>query len=97
MSRFPVAFRLPAFASWPSFPRWGAGPSLRSAYRPRKSRTPTGLSRFTRMRYGRGGCPLYPGDCGTHTTGAIFPAAARRLSTAGPYTPVQQPTIRGSN
>ena len=29
-----------------------------------QSRTPTGLSRFARVRYGRGGCPLYPGDCG---------------------------------
>ena len=35
MSRFPVAFRLPAFASWPSFARWGTGPPLRSAYRPK--------------------------------------------------------------
>jgi hypothetical protein len=33
MSRFPVAFRPPAFASWPSIARWGVGPSLRLAYR----------------------------------------------------------------
>ena len=33
VSRFPVAFRLPTFASWSSIARWGAGPSLRSAYR----------------------------------------------------------------
>ena len=33
VSRFPVAFRLPALASWPSVARWGIGPSLRSAYR----------------------------------------------------------------
>jgi hypothetical protein len=34
MPRFPVAFRLPAFASWSSIARWGTGPPLRSAYRP---------------------------------------------------------------
>ncbi len=34
MSRFPAAFRLPAFASRSSDSRWGIGPSLRSAYRP---------------------------------------------------------------
>jgi hypothetical protein len=33
LSRFPAAFRLPAFASWSSISRWGIGPSLRSAYR----------------------------------------------------------------
>ena len=33
MSRFPAAFRPPAFASWSSCARWGTGPSLRSAYR----------------------------------------------------------------
>jgi hypothetical protein len=51
------------------------------------SRTPTGLSRFARMRSGRGGCPLYPRDCGTHTAGTMSPTAARRLPTAGPYRP----------
>ncbi len=34
LSRFPAAFRLPAFASRSSDSRWGIGPSLRSAYRP---------------------------------------------------------------
>ena len=29
-----------------------------------KGRTPTGLSRFARMRCDRVGCPLCPGDCG---------------------------------
>jgi hypothetical protein len=33
MSRFPAAFRPPAFASWSSCARRGTGPSLRSAYR----------------------------------------------------------------
>jgi hypothetical protein len=35
MSWFPVAFRLPAFASRPSDSRRGIGPSSRSAYRAR--------------------------------------------------------------
>lgn len=36
-----------------------------------RDRTPTGLPRCAPMRCGRDGCPLYPGDCGTHTVGAI--------------------------
>ena len=96
MSRFPVAFRPPAFASWPSFARRGAGPSLRSAYRSCcQGRTPTGLPRSARMSCGRGGCPLYPGDCGARTAGRSSPAAARRLAAARPCTPVQQPTTGG--
>ena len=35
-SRFPVAFRPPAFASWSSFSRWGIGSPSRSAYRHRR-------------------------------------------------------------
>jgi hypothetical protein len=34
MPRFPVAFRLPAFASWSSIARWGTRPPSRSADRP---------------------------------------------------------------
>ena len=41
LSRFPVAFRPPAFASQSSDSRRGVGPSLRSAYR----RTPIGAHR----------------------------------------------------
>ena len=58
-SRFPVAFRLPAFASWSSDSRQGIGPSSRSAYRARPAaRTPTGLPRSARTSCDRGGCPL---------------------------------------
>jgi hypothetical protein len=39
-SRFPVAFRPPAFASRSSCSRRGVGPSLRSAYRTRRRRAP---------------------------------------------------------
>jgi hypothetical protein len=96
MSRFPAAFRPPAFASWSSCARRGAGPSLRSAYRSCcQGRTPTGLPRSARMSCGRGGCPLYPGDCGARTAGRSSPAAARRLAAARPCTPVQQPTTGG--
>jgi hypothetical protein len=96
MSRFPAAFRPPAFASWSSCARWGTGPSLRSAYRSCcQGRTPTGLPRSARMSCGRGGCPLYPGDCGARTAGRSSPAAARRLAAARPCTPVQQPTTGG--
>ncbi|MDH6115616.1 hypothetical protein P3T34_007831 [Kitasatospora sp. MAP12-44] len=41
--------------------RWGVGPSLRSAYRRRCLRTPSGLPRSTRARCDRVGCPLYSG------------------------------------
>ena len=59
------------------------------------NRTPTGLSRFAHMRYGRGGCRLYPEDCGALAAGKSSPAVTRRVTAASPYTPVQQPTTRG--
>ena len=80
MSRFPVAFRLPAFASRSSDSRRGIGPSLRSAYRP-TARTSTGLPRFARTSCDRGGCLLYPEDGGAHPDWARprpAPAASRR-------------------
>ena len=60
-----------------------------------QGRTPTGLPRSARMSCGRGGCPLYPGDCGARTADRSSPAAARRLAAARPCTPVQQPTTGG--
>jgi hypothetical protein len=69
LSRFPVAFRPPAFASQSSDSRRGVGPSLRSAYRRTPigaHRTSTGLPRSARMSYDRGGCPLCPKDGGAH-------------------------------
>ena len=67
LSRFPVAFRPPAFASRSSDSRRGVGPSLRSAYRTRSLiRTPTGLPRSTRASCDRDGCPLCPEDGGAH-------------------------------
>jgi hypothetical protein len=65
-SRFPVAFRPPAFASRSSHSRRGVGLSSRSAYRTRRRRvrTSTGLPRSARTSCDRGGCPLYPEDGG---------------------------------
>ena len=63
MSRFPVAFRLPALASWSSDSRRGIGPSLRSAYRPTAGPR-RGLPRFARTSCDWGGCLLYPEDGG---------------------------------
>ena len=82
MSRFPVAFRPPAFASRSSDSRRGIGLSLRSAYRARPSaRTSTGLPRSARTSCDRGGCPLYPEDDGAHPAGSPprpAPAASQR-------------------
>ena len=82
MSRFPVAFRPPAFASRSSDSRRGIGLSSRSAYRARPSaRTPTGLPRSARTSCDRGGCPLYPEDDGAHPAGSPprpAPAASQR-------------------
>ena len=80
MSRFPVAFPLPAFASRSSDARRGVGLSLRSAYRP-EGRTSTGLPRSARTSCDRGGCPLYPEDDGAHPAGSPprpAPAASQR-------------------
>ena len=82
MSRFPVAFRPPAFASRSSDSRRGIGLSLRSAYRARPSaRTSTGFPRSARTSCDRGGCPLYPEDDGAHPAGSPprpAPAASQR-------------------
>jgi hypothetical protein len=69
LSRLPVAFRPPAFASRSSDSRRGIGPSLRSAYRRTPigaPRTSTGLPRSARVSCDRGGCPLCPEDGGAH-------------------------------
>ena len=94
MSRFPVAFRLPAFASRSSDSRRGIGPSLRSAYRA-KARTPSGLPRSTRTSCDRGGCLLYPEDGDAHPADRKSSAGACRFSTASPWTPLQHSTLRG--
>jgi hypothetical protein len=71
MSRYPVAFRPPAFASWSSFARWGTWAFLVVGLPApdTRCRTPTGLSRSTRTSNDRRGRPLNPGDSGSPTTG----------------------------
>jgi len=70
-SRFPAAFRPPAFASWASCSRHGIRLSLRSAYRHHRT-GPDGVSMFrTReMRLGKG--VLY-------TPGTAVPTRPRML------------------
>ena len=69
-----------------SWSRPGAGPSSRSAYRAHCARTRTGFPRSAPRRYGRGGCPLYPGD------GGALPAGCRaRPSPAASQRPVPAP------
>jgi hypothetical protein len=91
MSRFPVAFPPPAFASRSSCSRRGIGPSSRSAYRT-GVRTSTGLPRSARMSYDRNGCPLYPEDGGASPGQVDSLTGACRSSAASPYTPLQHPS-----
>jgi hypothetical protein len=58
---FPLPFGDRRWLLGSSCARWGAGPSLRSAYRTLAVRTPAGFPRSTRVRYDRGGCPLNSG------------------------------------
>jgi hypothetical protein len=96
-SRFPVVFRLPAFASRSSDSRQGVGLSLRSAYRTRdRARTRTGLPRSARTSYDRGGSPLYPEDGGARPGQVVSLTGACRFTAASPYTPPSHPIERGS-
>ena len=84
----PFGHRHPLFGS--SCSRPGTGPSSRPAYRPPPgARTRTGLPRSAPARYGRDGCPLYPGD------GGALPARCRaRPSPAASQQPVPAPRCR---
>ena len=82
MPRFPVAFRLPAFASRSSDTRRGVGLSSRSAYRQR--RTLTGLPRSTRTSCDRDGCLLYPEDGDAHPVDHLSSTGACRFPAASP-------------
>ena len=64
-SRFPAAFRPPAFASRSSDSAEELGPPHGRLTGP-NGRTSTGLPRSARTSSDRGGCPLYPGDGGAH-------------------------------
>jgi hypothetical protein len=65
--RTPVAFRLPALASWTSFPAEELKPLLRSAYQTEVTSfadaagwTPARFPLSAHSRFDRIGCPLYP-------------------------------------
>jgi len=97
VSRFPAAFRPPAFASRVILSRQGVGPSSRSAYRTQpRARTLTGFPRFPRTRCGRGGCLLYPEGGGTHPADKKSSTGACRSSAAQPLHPAQTTHQRGS-
>ena len=85
-SRFPVAFRRPAFASWAIL-----CPLRRSAFLTvsapddvAAARTSTELPCSARARHDRGGCPLYPGTGGVLWPGLGPPTSACRIPAAGP-------------
>ena len=83
LSRFPAAFRLPAFASRSSHSRRGIGSPHGRPTGPTRGRTQTGLPRSARTSCDRGGCPLYPEDSGAHPDGSPprpAPAASQRQS-----------------
>jgi hypothetical protein len=99
LSRFPVAFPLPAFAFRSSDARRGVGLSSRSAYRP-EGRTSTGLPLSARSSCGRGGCLLYPEDGGAPPGRGTCSAGACRSSAASPcflanYIPSTRTPLRG--
>ena len=92
-SRFPAAFRPPAFASRVFLRPPGDSASLTVGLPAQATcRTPSGLSRSACMRYGRGGCPLYPGDGGALPASSDHLAGTCRLPAAGPYLPLPHPT-----
>ncbi len=60
VSRFPAAFRLPAFASRVILSRPGCGPSLRSVYRITIGPDPDGVSMFRTHEIRPGWVPPMP-------------------------------------
>ena len=97
MSRFPVAFRPPAFASRSSDSRRGVGPSSRSAYRTTQRPGPRRGYRVPHARAATGVGALY-----TPRTAVLIPAEGRapagacRSTAASPFTPLPHPIGRGS-
>ncbi len=92
--RFPVAFRLPAFASWASCSRRGIPLSSRSAYQA-DAWTPAGFPRSAHPSHGRIGCPLYP-EAQRCSHGRSDPSGRRLppLPGARPYHPGVHPISR---
>ncbi len=78
MSRFPVAFRPPAFASWSSCSRRGIRPSSRSAYQPHRGPDPDGVTAFRTHELRPGWVPSIPRGrrCSPRTGDRARPASA---------------------
>jgi len=92
VSRFPAAFRPPAFASCAILSRRGVLPSSRSAYQP-MGWTSTGFPRSARMSPDRGGCLLDPGAVVPTRSERNIPTSTCRFPAASP-TPLPPATIR---
>jgi hypothetical protein len=98
----PPGFPLP-FGRWRSLlgPSCPAG-DLRLPYgRPTKTSTrrlgpQPGFPRSTRVRYDRGGCPLYPGAVVSTRATRNEPLGTRRFPTASPTALLRQPIDRAS-
>jgi hypothetical protein len=95
-SRFPAAFRPPAFASRSSCSRREFGRSSRSAYRPQGAGPRRGY-RVPHARAMTGVGALYtPRTTVLAPIWGTSPAGVCRTSTARPSTPLQHPFVRGS-
>jgi len=95
-SWFPVAFRPPAFASWSSCARQGAGPSLRSAYRSLlPGPDPDGVATFRAHELRPGWVPSLPRGLRCPHGRQVIPGRRLPPCSGRPCTPVQQPTTGG--
>jgi hypothetical protein len=94
VSRFPVAFRPPAFASRSSCSRRGVGPSLRSAYRPRPRAHPDldGVTAFRTRELRPGWVPPLPRGRRCSPGQVVSLTGACRSATASPCTPPHFPS-----
>ncbi len=96
MSRFPVAFRLPAFASRSSDSRRGIGPSSRSAYRGETSRPDLdGVTAFRTRELRPGWVPSLPRGRWCSPGQVVSLTGTCRSAAASPYSPPAQPIERG--
>jgi hypothetical protein len=98
VSRFPVAFPLPAFASRSSCSRRGVGPSSRSAYRaaPVARPDPDGVTAFRTHELRPGWVPPLPRGRRCSPGQVVSLTGACRSAAASPYTPPQLPIDGGS-
>ena len=93
-SRFPVAFRPPAFASWVILFPLGDSAFLTVGLPARATSgpDPVGVSTFRTHEIRPGWVPSLPRGGGVLPASAISPAGACRFSTASPCTPLKHST-----